>query len=222
MISKLAAVHLFLSLLVVGQLNCSSSVPVAACDQSARLQFICSCGCSWSVSSAAVHLFLWLLVINRLYCNSSVPLAAFDQSTQLPSSTASSFESLCFKLSLSRKSFNFLSVYRPPSGSVSSFLDEFSDLLAVLCSQPAELIISGDFNFHVNDSSSSHTRSFLKRLESFSLKQHVNFTTHYSGHSLDLVITCSSSSSLLSNIHSHFPALSDHDAVIATISVPYI
>src|SRR6201996_7136625 len=140
--------------------------------------------------------------------------------SEIPSPTTSSFESLCFKLSLSSRTFNLLFVYRPPSGSVPSFLDEFSDLLAILCSQPAELIISGDFNFHVNDSSSSHTRSFLKLLESFGLKQHVNFPTHDSGHSLNLVITRSSSSSLLSNIHSHFPALSDHDAVIATISVP--
>src|SRR6201996_8073180 len=140
--------------------------------------------------------------------------------SEIPSPTTSSFESLCFKLSLSSRTFNFLSVYRPPSGSVPSFLDEFSDLLAILCSQPAELIISGDFNFHVDDSSSSLTRSFLNLLDSFGLKQHVNFPTHDSGHSLDLVITRSSSSSMLSNIYSHFPALSDHDAVIATISVP--
>ena len=140
--------------------------------------------------------------------------------SEIPPPTASSFESLCFKLSLPCKTLNFLSVYRPPSGSVPSFLEEFSDLLAILCSQPAELVISGDFNLHVDDSSSSQTRSFLDLLESFGLKQHVNFPTHDSGHSLDLVITRSSSSSFLSNIHSHFPALSDHDAVIATISVP--
>jgi hypothetical protein len=67
---------------------------------------------------------------------------------------------------------------------------------------------------------SSNTKLLLELLDSFDCKQCVDFSTHDSGHCLDLLISRSSSSSLLSNIHPQFPALSDHYAVLATISVP--
>ena len=59
-------------------------------------------------------------------------------------------------------------IYRPPSGSVNQFLDEFSDLLALLYSQTAgKVVICGDFN----------CRDFYDELsdglESFGLIQHV-------------------------------------------------
>ena len=130
----------------------------------------------------------------------------------------SSFESLCFNLTLPSKSLSFLTVYRPPSSSLSSFCTEFSNLLADLCSQPSDLLILGDFNIHLDNPSLQGTNSFLNIIDSFDLKQHVNFPTHESGHTLDLLIS-RSSSSLINNIYPSFPALSDHDAVLATLSV---
>ena len=132
----------------------------------------------------------------------------------------SSFESLCLRLALPTKTLNFLIVYRPPSSSIPTFLDEFSELLSYLCPQPADLYIFGDFNFHADDMSSSNTKLLLELLDSFECKQYVDFPTHDSGHCLDLLISRSSSRSLLSNVHPQFPALSDHYAVLATISVP--
>src|ERR1700754_3364542 len=68
--------------------------------------------------------------------------------------------------------------------------------------------------------SSSNTKLLLELLDSFDCKQYVDFPSQDSGHSLDLLISRSSSRSLLSNVHPQFPALSDHYAVLATISVP--
>ena len=130
-----------------------------------------------------------------------------------------SFESLFFQLNLSGQTLSFLLVYRPHSTSLSTFCTEFSHLLADLCSRPSELFILGDFNIHVDDPTAPGTNSFLSSLHSFDLKQHVNFSTHESGHTLDLLISHTSSASL-SNISPYFPALSDHDAVLATLSVP--
>ena len=104
--------------------------------------------------------------------------------------------------------------------SVSTFYVEFSNLLADLCSKPTQLLISGDFNFHLDDPSGSSTQSFLSILDAFDLKQHVYFPTCNSGHTLDLLISRSDSATFLSNIYPVFPELSDHDAVLATVSVP--
>ena len=82
-----------------------------------------------------------------------------------------------------------LTVYRPSSSSVKEFKTEFSSLLETMVSLPSELIISGDFNFHVDSPNEANSKSFLRLLESFSLKQHVNFPTHIRGHTLDLLIT---------------------------------
>ena len=81
-------------------------------------------------------------------------------------------------------------------------------------------LISGDFNLHVNDPNSYGTRPFLDILESFNLSQLVNFSTHDSGHSLDLLIANAMTAPLLSNVYSYYPALSDHDAVLASFLVP--
>ena len=54
---------------------------------------------------------------------------------------------------------------------------------------PEELVIVGDFNFHVEDVNNSHAMQFTSLLEFFYLKQWVTKPTHRCGHILDLVIT---------------------------------
>ena len=83
----------------------------------------------------------------------------------------------------------------PCSGSVSSAGDwcrnwlVLSSLLeeVVVCSE--ELLIIGDFNFHMEDTADICAAQFGSLLELFNLKQHVTFPTHRSGHILDLVIS---------------------------------
>src|SRR5215469_9808547 len=81
--------------------------------------------------------------------------------TEVPLPSFSSFGSLCFNLTLPGKLLSFLTVYRPPSSSLSAFCTEFSDLLSDLCSKPSYLLISGDFNIHLDDPSSPGTVSHL-------------------------------------------------------------
>ena len=61
-----------------------------------------------------------------------------------------SFESICVKFTIASKSYIMLTVCRPPSSSVKEFKTEFSSLLETMVSLPSELIVSGDFNFHVD------------------------------------------------------------------------
>ena len=59
--------------------------------------------------------------------------------------------------------------------------------------KPHELIITGDFNFHLDDPNDSNSRTFLEILDEHSLSQHVVGATHVRGHTLDVVIARESS-----------------------------
>ena len=67
------------------------------------------------------------------------------------------------------------------------FFEEFSSLLeeVVVCLE--ELLIIGDFNFHM-DTAGRYAAKFGSLSELFNLKQHVAVPTHRSGHIFDLVV----------------------------------
>ena len=74
---------------------------------------------------------------------------------------------------------------------------------------PEALVISGDFNLHLDDLRDYDTKKFMNLLETFSLSQHVSGPTHLSGHTLDLIITRSSDDIVLASPKTTFP-ISDH------------
>ena len=92
------------------------------------------------------------------------------------------------------------------------FISEFTLLMETLTLDPLDLLIFGDFNFHVDDVG-CNAALFLSLLDSFGLKQHISESTHSYGHTLDLVIT-RISENLISDISMHDPMISDHKAVI--------
>ena len=69
------------------------------------------------------------------------------------------------------------------------FMNEFSSLLESYITKIGSLVIAGDFNFHIDDTTDTAAANFLSLLESFDLQQHVRSCTHRAGHTLDLVIT---------------------------------
>ena len=68
----------------------------------------------------------------------------------------------------------------------SVFFDEFTVYLEDVVMCPEVLGIASDFNLHIDDPENADTRRFFELLETFGLVQHVNFSTHVSGHWLDL------------------------------------
>ena len=74
------------------------------------------------------------------------------------------------------------------------------------------LLISGDFNLHVDDPCSIYANRFNEILESCNLKQHVTGATHANGHTLDLVIS-KKDNPLITEIKIFDPVISDHCAV---------
>ena len=132
-----------------------------------------------------------------------------------------SFESLCVKASFSSLSYTILSIYRPPACSKSSFMSDFSTLLEDLATTPSELVITGDFNLHLDEPDDPSTSSFLSLLDTFDLIQHIDQPTHQSGHILDLLITRKNSSSIDSTSTLN-PHLSDHSAIISVLTIPTV
>ena len=84
--------------------------------------------------------------------------------------------------------------YRPPYSerhpvTTNVFVTELPDYLESLLLCKERLLITGDFNIHVDDCSNPDTQKFLDLLDSFDLQQHVKQPTHRDGHTLDLSIT---------------------------------
>ncbi|KAK6177246.1 hypothetical protein SNE40_015382 [Patella caerulea] len=129
----------------------------------------------------------------------------------------SSFESMDLSVKLSPELIRLLIVYRPPPSKknnqkLKTFFDDFSSLLEWAVTLPGWLVILGDFNFHIDNSSCPDAKKFLKILDSFGLVQHVIGPTHSKGHTLDLVITRSSQKFVMNfGIDNTLP--SDHSLV---------
>ena len=112
-----------------------------------------------------------------------------------------------------------LGVYRPPSSSLSDFFDEFESLLHDLSERPGEVVISGDFNIHVQNTSSGSTKTFLGLLDDHHFHQHVSKPTHIAGGTLDLVLAKTlPGASPISNVNVEMiPAVPDHAMVSFTL-----
>ena len=85
-------------------------------------------------------------------------------------------------------------LYRPPPSTENGltaimFFNEFPILLERLAVASGYLLLTGDFNFHVDDRTDSLASRFLDLLDSHNLIQHVSGPTYKDNHTLDLLIT---------------------------------
>lgn len=69
------------------------------------------------------------------------------------------------------------------------FFTEFASLLETLIISPGQLLITGDFNVHVDDENNTNAAAFIELLNTANLQQHVTMHTHMGLHTLDLIIT---------------------------------
>lgn len=89
----------------------------------------------------------------------------------------------------------FVIIYRPPPSSSNGltntfFFNEFSSFLKLTISSPGKLVITGDFNLHVDDKSDPSALKHLDILNYFNLIfQTAMIPTHRNNHVLDLTIT---------------------------------
>ncbi|KAI5085635.1 hypothetical protein C0J45_2211, partial [Silurus meridionalis] len=105
--------------------------------------------------------------------------------SQLTLSTYSSFESIAIKINGAIPTI-LTTIYRPPKSN-NAFLTELSELLTHLCSISPNVILLGDFNIHIDNTSNAVTSEFLSCLDCFGIQQFNTLPTHIKGHILDLV-----------------------------------
>ena len=130
-----------------------------------------------------------------------------------------SFEYTEVLLKANRRCVRTVLIHRPlPSAEnklyFSMFVREFTCLLELSITS-GELLIFGDFNLHVENSSDSHACQFLDLLTSF-LGCEIN-PNHVHGHVFDLVIT-RVTENIVSNVSVHGEVVSDHNSVIFNLA----
>ena len=80
-------------------------------------------------------------------------------------------------------------IYRPPSSSITLFLQEMADLLLDITIHPGKMLILGDFKLHYETGNASGVPRLHELLMDNNLKQYVDELTHQRDHMVDLVIT---------------------------------
>ena len=139
-------------------------------------------------------------------------------SDQAITTTIPHCETGLWKISTNNFSVTCLGVYHPPPTGPAYILDavfttSFADHIALLQADHQNLIISGDFNIHVNDISNDDAIFFTEAMSLLGFKQHVQAATHQKGNTLDLVFTNPEYLSLSKCVAADF--ISDHRIVIS-------
>ena len=81
----------------------------------------------------------------------------------------------------------------------SKFLVEFADLMDTVAMDMLNMLIAGDFNLHMDNESNNDMKCFVDILKAADLTQQVEDPIHAAGHTIDLLITCSSDEFLKNN-----------------------
>ena len=98
-----------------------------------------------------------------------------------------------------------------------TFTEAFADHLSTTMPDHRCLIVSGDFNIHVNDLANDDAVFFIDAMSALGLDQHVHTSTHQAGNILDLVLTNSNHLPISKCVSSDF--ISDHRAVVCQTSL---
>ena len=112
-------------------------------------------------------------------------------------------------------------LYRPPYSlahpvTTSTFFTDFAEYLETVILSSEPLVITGDFNVHVDDSNDLDAAKLLDLLDSLGLCQHVTQSTHELGHTIDLIIT-RRSDSVIHGSPTTDHLFSDHLTVLTTL-----
>ena len=135
-----------------------------------------------------------------------------------------SFEHINLNVVSGKLNTRLIVIYRPPPSKknklkTSMFFTEFHDLLELMSQHEQPLLIAGDFNFHLDDTTNCDTIKFMDILDSANLSQHVLGSTHRKGHTLDLIIT-QHNSNLVTDVRILNDVFSDHQVVTCKLNCP--
>ncbi len=107
--------------------------------------------------------------------------------------TVTSMEIMETAINLNSGKITCITIYRPESSNLhkytmSTFFSEFENLFTHYILTKVELIITGDFNFHMNKLDRTNVKLMNELFDTFDLIQHVTKPSHNCGNTLDLII----------------------------------
>ena len=113
--------------------------------------------------------------------------------------------------------------YRPPYSTIKqattqSFFEEFTNWMETKSNEYDNIIVLGDFNIHINNDQDADANRFKDIMEALGLQQHVSFSMHRYGNTLDHIYT-ELGSTVMIDYCREGPILSDHTAVICGTNV---
>ena len=134
-----------------------------------------------------------------------------------------SFEFSSWKVAIKNKNFVLHIIYRPPYSAnhrvtTSIFFDEFTEYVSEAAQSDKPLLITGDFNIHMNDENNLDQQKMSEMITMFNLEQHVYAATHRCGGTLDLFITRDENDVGLQSPEVDY-MISDHSFIVAWLNL---
>ena len=131
-----------------------------------------------------------------------------------------SFEYGIWKVKSSKLTNVIIAIYHPPYSDVnpvtnSMFIDDFTDWIGERVMTYDNIIITGDFNLHVNEVDDPEIQVFNNNITALGFNQVVDFETHKQGNHLDLILVEELSKLKIANCFPG-PYLSDH-CIVETV-----
>ena len=156
--------------------------------------------------------------VNTLLTNHGGVAVAFNSMfrgmlLKLKLTSTASFAHLCVRISSSSKSVIGLVVYRTGAAS-SLFYKEFENTLGILATYKEEVLILGDFSFHLEQSDNTDAQTVLNILRSHGFESSTNQPTHNQGGWLDVIASRKSV-----NINYIDSGISDHKLLLCSCEV---
>lgn len=108
---------------------------------------------------------------------------------KLTTNNYTNFEVLQIECEITGNKVLIIVVYRPPSTSVSAFIDEFSLFLDNIDMVSAMVTICGDFNLWLDDLDARYVSHFIDTMATYNLINAVEKPTSIGGHIIDLVFS---------------------------------
>ncbi|ESO01471.1 hypothetical protein HELRODRAFT_184320 [Helobdella robusta] len=104
--------------------------------------------------------------------------------------TVTTFEVLAVRFTVNSQEFILLAIYRPGSAQPSGlFFRELISILENITVLSSRIVLTGDFNVHVEKTNDPHAANLNEIFDNFQLINRVKAPTHLRGGTLDLIVT---------------------------------
>ena len=132
------------------------------------------------------------------------------------------FELASARVQVKNKTFKVYGIYHPPPSPINrhtnlQFVEELSEKMSIKLVDDLDILITGDLNIAMNQEEDSDKELLDDWINSNNLRNLVNFSTHHSSNTLDLMIVIKAQSMMASNV-SPGEYFSDHREVNAILS----